>query len=153
MGDFTIPEIRAKRRETRVEPPEILIDTPESFQLDLYDGRVDTSTQVDPGHNEIVVTTINDRGREPPFRYRLEPNYPNPFNPKTNIEFTVPRVTDVNLTIYNAIGQKVRVLVNRKIPSGVHTVSFDGKGLSSGVYLYQLKTPEQRLTRKMLLLK
>ncbi len=153
MGDFTITEIRAKRRETREDPPELIIDTPESFQLDLYDGRVDTTIQVEPGQSEIVVTAIHDREGENPFRYRLEPNYPNPFNPETNIEFAVPRLTDVTLTIYNAIGQKVRTLVDRKIPAGVHTVSFNGKGLSSGVYLYRLQTPEQMLVRKMMLLK
>ena len=93
-----------------------------------------------------------------PGRYVLEQCYPNPFNPSTEIRFGLPTSGHTLLEIYNVLGQKIRVLVDRGMPEGWHTVSWDGtddhgRSLSTGVYLYRLTVNEFTDSRKMLLLK
>ncbi len=83
----------------------------------------------------------------------LKQNYPNPFNPSTTIEFTIAKRSNVSLSVFNLLGQKVADLVNESIEPGNYNVLFDASGLSSGVYLYQLRTDEATLVKKMQLLK
>ncbi len=93
-----------------------------------------------------------------PQNYQLS-NYPNPFNPTTNISFSIPAANSVSLVIYNLKGQKVKsMLSDKEFTPGTHTVSWDGRDelgshVSSGVYFYKLITPAKTLTNKMLLLK
>jgi hypothetical protein len=88
-----------------------------------------------------------------PQNFELAQNYPNPFNPVTQIQYTLPMEAQVQLVIFNSLGQKVAILVNSRQPAGNHTVSFDAAQLSSGVYLYQLTVPGFTQTRKMMLVK
>jgi len=85
-------------------------------------------------------------------------NYPNPFNPNTNIQFNLKKDGPVSLIIYNIKGQKVAQLVNENLKSGVHNISWDGKSSSgarvgSGVYFYQLQTNYDKRIGKMMLMK
>lgn len=80
-------------------------------------------------------------------------NYPNPFNPVTQIKYRLVKTENVNLSVYNSFGQKVAILINKKISPGTYTVKFDGSGLPSGVYFYRLKAGAFEQTRKMLLLR
>ncbi len=91
-------------------------------------------------------------------RFALHPNFPNPFNPATTIEYDLPRETDLSLVIFDIQGREVRTLVNGRRPRGRHRVRWDGrdasgKPVASGIYIYQLRTPEFVHQRKMLLLK
>jgi len=87
-----------------------------------------------------------------PAAFTLE-NYPNPFNPATTIEFSVPKATTVTLKVFNLIGQEVRTLIlDQRMDAGVHKVSFTMDNLSSGIYLYTLRSPQFTATRKMLLM-
>ena len=88
-----------------------------------------------------------------PEHYVLYQNYPNPFNPSTTIKFDLPRATEINLSIYNLLGQKVETLIKGYIEAGTYSEVFDGKDLSSGTYIYRLQTNNIVQTRKMLLLK
>ncbi len=93
-----------------------------------------------------------------PDKFVLLQNYPNPFNPKTNIEFILSQPGQVTVEIYNLLGQRVKVVAQRKFRSGTHTVYWDGKDekgkeVSSGIYFYRVKTEESVQTRKMVLLK
>ena len=93
-----------------------------------------------------------------PAHFALHANAPNPFNPETLIRYELPQTAAVRLDIYNAAGQKIRTLVQEANAAGVHEVIWDGRdqrGLlaSSGMYFYQLATPNFRATRKMVLLK
>ncbi len=83
----------------------------------------------------------------------LHANYPNPFNPVTQIRFELPLSTDVNLSVYDVTGRQVAVLVDGPMQSGRHSVSFDGLHLSSGTYFYQLQTGDIRITKPMTLTK
>ena len=89
---------------------------------------------------------------------RLNSNYPNPFNPETNISFSIPTKQKITLTIYNLKGQKVRELVSGQLASGLHSVVWEGKddngkSVSSGLYFYKLRTDQKEISKKMLLLK
>jgi hypothetical protein len=93
-----------------------------------------------------------------PSTFALSPNYPNPFNPKTKIEFTVPRVSDVTIEIYNVMGQKIKTLVNERMQPGLRSVTWDGtddKGVAvaTGVYLYRMTAGDFVESKKMVLLK
>lgn len=108
------------------------------------------------------VTGISDDKQENknniPDSYKLYDNFPNPFNPVTAIQFEIPKSLFVTLSIYNILGQTVRVLVKESKPAGFYTVVWDGKNeqgiyVSSGIYLYQLRTEKFTSTKKMLLLK
>jgi trimeric autotransporter adhesin len=88
-----------------------------------------------------------------PARMELHANYPNPFNPSTQIRFTLNASEHARLTIYDVMGREITVLVNGTMPAGTHAVAFDASQLSSGVYLYQLQSAGEVLTRKMILLK
>lgn len=85
-------------------------------------------------------------------------NYPNPFNPKTNIRFSIPENTMVNLDIYNLKGQHITSLVNTSLGKGIHSVIWEGtdkfnQPVASGVYFYTLRTGLGVQTQKMLLMK
>ncbi|RMI03418.1 MAG: T9SS C-terminal target domain-containing protein, partial [Calditrichaeota bacterium] len=85
--------------------------------------------------------------------YRLEQNSPNPFNPSTRIRYTLQKPVFVKLTVYDILGRKVRTLVNGHQQAGSYTVTFDGRDLASGVYLYKLKIGNVVETRKMMLIR
>lgn len=88
-----------------------------------------------------------------PSEFTLRQNSPNPFNPSTTIEFSIPKSGYVQVTVYNIMGQEVAHLVENRLPAGVHRIVFDGSSYSSGVYFYRLTAPGFIATRKMLLIK
>jgi hypothetical protein len=93
-----------------------------------------------------------------PLKFALHENYPNPFNPTTTLRFDLPEVSDITLTIYNMLGQKVRTFDYQNTSAGYHSVTWDatndyGDPVGAGVYLYQLRADQFVKTRKMVLLK
>jgi hypothetical protein len=90
--------------------------------------------------------------------YSLNQNYPNPFNPTTTIQYFLPKVSDVEIAVYNVVGQKVATLVNSNQPAGEHNIVWNGtnqQGIkaASGVYLFRIVAGDFVKTRKMILLK
>ena len=92
-----------------------------------------------------------------PNSYKLYDNYPNPFNPATTIEYTVRAYNhtpqNVDLSIYNSLGQKITTLVSGKKEAGRHQVEWDASGFSSGVYFYKLRAGEFVAVKKMVLMR
>ena len=93
-----------------------------------------------------------------PERFTLDQNFPNPFNPTTEITFTLNQESDITLTIFNMLGQEVKELTSGFKPVGKYTVQWNGKdnlgrSVSTGVYLYSLNNGTQVLTKKMVLMK
>jgi hypothetical protein len=88
-----------------------------------------------------------------PIRFTLSQNYPNPFNPSTEIRFSLPSAGHVRLEIFNIRGRRVATLVDAPRGAGVHTVSWDGSDLASGIYIYRIQAGSDIMTRRMLLLK
>lgn len=74
-----------------------------------------------------------------PNDYSLLQNFPNPFNPTTNIRFTLPKESFVKLRVFNMLGEEVRLLVNQTLPAGIHSYDFDASNLSSGTYIYRIE--------------
>ena len=93
-----------------------------------------------------------------PAEFELSQNYPNPFNPGTAIEYTVQKKAQVNLEIYNLLGQKVKTLLNENQSAGAYHILWDGKNeqsqtVASGVYFYRLKVNGAVQTKRMVLLR
>lgn len=88
-----------------------------------------------------------------PERTELLPNYPNPFNPSTTIQYTLSDDSNVTVDIYNSIGRKVATLVNQEQQAGEYDVTFDATRFSSGIYFYRLQTNQYVRTRSMVLIK
>ena len=146
--------------------------------VDFMSGALELSLQinVDQGHEGEVVSLplilIGDNGHRwyvEPFatievrkitKNELLPNFPNPFNPETTINYRLAGNTDqeTKLVIYNAIGQEIRTLVQKFQPAGEYVVHWDGtdnlgQKVSSGIYMYHLTSGDFSQTRRMMLLK
>jgi hypothetical protein len=108
--------------------------------------------KADPGG--LVVTSL---AKPVPISYGLGQNYPNPFNPETEIHYAVPEPVDVQLDIYNALGQRVRTLVSAAHGPGEYSVNWNGRDnegqkLSAGIYFYVMQAGTYVERRKMTLL-
>ena len=90
---------------------------------------------------------------ELPKEFSLAQNYPNPFNPATVIDYALPKAADVNLTVYNVLGQKVTTLVDTYQEAGQQQANFDASANASGIYFYRLVAGDFTETKKMMLLK
>ncbi|NWF88736.1 MAG: T9SS type A sorting domain-containing protein, partial [Ignavibacteriaceae bacterium] len=88
-----------------------------------------------------------------PYVYNLEQNYPNPFNPSTQISFSIADAGQYSLKVFNILGQEIKTLVIRYLQPGNYNANFDAKGLSSGIYIYQLSGNNKVLTKKMMLIR
>ncbi|MCF7911103.1 MAG: T9SS type A sorting domain-containing protein [Candidatus Cloacimonetes bacterium] len=104
------------------------------------------------------VSFNNDNDEELPEAVELSGNYPNPFNPETEIKFMLPDNANVNLSVYNLKGQLVKTLSDSYMPAGNHSLVWygsdnNGRQVGSGVYFYKLSTGTTSQTRKMVLLK
>ncbi len=103
-------------------------------------------------------TVVNDDETSMPDDIALEPNFPNPFNPMTTIRYVVSKFEKVQLTIFNSVGQKIRLLVNEDQRPGEYQTAWDakddrGQAVASGVYLCQLKVGEAIFVRSMSLVR
>jgi hypothetical protein len=88
-----------------------------------------------------------------PTNFNLGQNYPNPWNPTTTIRYQLPTNSMISIIVFNALGIKMLTLVNEMKPAGSYEVTLNGKGLSSGVYYYQMKTENFVMTKKLILIK
>lgn len=88
-----------------------------------------------------------------PEEMALHSNYPNPFNATTTISLDLPSAGDVNLEVYNLMGQRIATLIDEKMDAGRHSVTWDASAAASGVYFYKLTTGGKTFTKKMVLLK
>lgn len=104
--------------------------------------------------NSEGIVSVKDEGENIlPENYKLYQNHPNPFNPSTAINYSLPKDSFVSLAVFNSTGQMIKQLVNRFEYTGNYEVNFDGNQLASGVYFYTLKAGEYFETKKMMLLK
>jgi len=117
-------------------------------------------------HSVVVAYLPKDIGKkietvsvsQIPEQITLFGNYPNPFNPVTTIDFGLPACRSVKLVVYSINGQLVKTLLNNRLSAGYHQVQWDGKDdsgrqLTTGVYIYELKTGSERIIKKMLFVK
>ncbi|MCS6989206.1 MAG: T9SS type A sorting domain-containing protein [Chloroherpetonaceae bacterium] len=118
------------------------------------DGVVVAATHGNGVYSATVNSLVSAPKQTPkPKSFMLAQNYPNPFNPSTTIEYRLPSASDVTLEVFDALGRKVRTLVNERQGAGTHQVHFNAAGLASGTYFYKLRAGDNVETRKMLLVK
>ena len=133
------------------------------LEIGTYDAQIKIYSN-DPVNPEIIIPiTLNivetgSDGIFKPLITKLENNYPNPFNPETNIKYQIYEENKVELNIYNIKGQLVKTLISQVQSSGKYEVIWNGTNensqiITSGVYLYMLKTGNKTYTKKMLLMK
>ncbi|MEX0721895.1 MAG: DUF5689 domain-containing protein [Balneolaceae bacterium] len=132
---------------------ELNVSWPSSFTFPTLTWTQDALPyELSPDYTEETVS--NEGIGEGPDVFSLSQNYPNPFNPTTNINFNLANSAEVNLIVFNVLGQKVATLVNnRKMSTGLHSVAFDASRLSSGVYFYRLEAGDFVQQRSMTLIK
>jgi hypothetical protein len=102
---------------------------------------------------DSAITGTSDNILSSPYRFILQQNYPNPFNAQTTIRFVLPELQYVTLIIYDLLGRQIQILLDEQKQAGVHTVTFDASGLSSGVYFAKLETNNATESIRMLLLR
>lgn len=134
----------------------------------VYDGASDTIYEsvtnvtfeadgVKGGINDPVVfsvaTGVGTEREGMPQGFRLEPNYPNPFNPATTIRYTLAQAAHVRVSVYDALGREIRTLVDQVQQPSLYTLAFDATGLESGLYVYRLSADGFEQARTMVLLK
>lgn len=102
---------------------------------------------------KVTFVGINTISNEVPSKFSLSQNFPNPFNPVTNVKFAIAKAGFVTLKVYDLSGKEVSSLVNESLATGTYEYSFNASNLSSGIYFYTLRTNDFSETKKMMLIK
>jgi hypothetical protein len=127
--------------------------------LDLSSLKINQIILVDRNAKELAVKIVNKIGETNlPKEFSLSQNYPNPFNPQTVIQYALPHDCQVQITIYNILGQKVRTLVNEYQKAGYKRVEWyskseQGEEVASGIYFYRIHAGKFEQVKKMVLIK
>jgi hypothetical protein len=121
-------------------------------------GTIIVATEGNVGAKNINVQITFDEAPELPVDYSLKQNFPNPFNPTTDVQFSVPETGTVKIQIYNTLGQEVRTLFTGTMERGTRVVRFDGRDnngsvLPTGTYIYRMSAGSFVESKKMMLLK
>ncbi len=103
-------------------------------------------------YKQSIITEIKPEDLLP-TEFKLEQNFPNPFNPSTSIKYAVPEKSHVLIKIYNIVGEEVVLLADEEKDRGWYTISFNAPRLASGIYIYRMQAGNFISTRKMMLLK
>lgn len=126
----------------------------------FFKGYYDNILMYNYAHAQLplVNTAIDDKPGNLAFTYELVQNFPNPFNPTTEIRFTLARSEHVKLVIYDILGRKVRTLIDHNMSNGRHASLWNGRNdagnsVASGVYVYRLETKNFVQAKKMILMK
>ncbi len=132
-----------------VLPRVSLGDLQDGVENDYIEGPVEINIPTNVNHGPIHKSDFH------PKSITLFQSYPNPFNPSTTINFSIPKSSQVKITIYNIKGRVVKEFLDKKLSAGFHTINWDGKNkagveVSTGIYFYQLKTDTYTKTKKML---
>ncbi len=123
-----------------------------SYWYKLEDVSFDGTTTV---HGPISVTPQTGKSRALPTKFALPQNFPNPFNPTTEIRYELPAISSVVLEVYNELGQKVEVLVDDLVEAGYHSVVWDAQNMASGVYFVRMEVGDSEFieVRKTVLIR
>ena len=125
---------------------------PEFPSVKDFNGRID-DVRISGSLENIIPVTSGIEKMERLLGYNLYQNYPNPFNPKTIINYELQITNEVDLSIYNLLGQKVATLVSERKNAGHHQVEWDASDFPSGVYYYMINAGEFQDVKKMILIR
>ena len=137
-----------------IRPGDIIDNIQGVFTYSFGTYKISVRDQNDWG----AVVGINPDYKPIPYAYKLQQNFPNPFNPETRIYFEIPQAHDVTIMIYNMLGQQIRTLVKENFKAGQHVVNWNGKNdhgllVPTGVYIYRIKAGNFIAAKKMVMLK
>ena len=123
----------------------------------IFDLEVDSDNNLwiatDKGVSYLTNLPTSVHQKEP-IDYQIKlANYPNPFNPETKIDYTIPKSGKVKLEVFNIQGSLIKVLVDKTQNAGNYQVLFSGDNIPSGIYLYRLTTERSSITKKMVLIR
>jgi hypothetical protein len=166
---FEIQRARVSKNIDALNPDQILFEVvgfvngtgtsvnPKNYlftdQITSFGNYVYRLKQVDFNGNYKYSANVQVSAGNKPLSFTLKQNYPNPFNPSTTIRFEVPKSSRIKLTVFNMLGEAVRVLSDAIFADGIYEKTFDAKDLASGIYIYELKTDDVLLRQKMVLQK
>ena len=148
--------IAPSRGKFRIGPPGPADATP------FYTGYIDDiqvyNYQTLPGNFAKTPTLVNYYLADIPERYELFQNFPNPFNPSTQIKFSLPKNQHVSIRIYDVVGRLTRTVLDKNLSAGSHILNWDGtdelgRRVATGIYFYRLDTDKFSQTKKMMFLK
>ena len=122
-----------------------------AFYLHSNNTYEDNGWYIDDVRMEGMITGVD--AIKAPIEYILNQNYPNPFNPSTKIQFSIPQEVQVNLNVFNVLGERVKELKNEMMKPGYYEVEFNASSLASGIYLYRIKAGDFVEMKKMIFLK
>jgi len=143
----------------------VLSAHPNWSPMEVREALMKTASQADFPDNTYGYGIINvwDAIHYPPLSEKYGPplpselflaqNYPNPFNNITTIHYVLPKASDVSLTVFNLMGEKVDMILQKRMETGQHFIHWNGSRFTSGIYLISLKAGDITQTRKMILLK
>ena len=131
----------------------VLVEVTDSGMHVTWKHRTEPGVFVEGGDDYFFATTAINRESKPVSGFVLHQSYPNPFNPITNIEFSIPKSEFVTLKIYNILGEEVATLVSEKLSAGKYQYEWDAGDMASGLYFYKLQTNNFSQTCKMVLMR
>jgi hypothetical protein len=128
---------------------------PSNDMIRMCDDLVPKAVEYGAGllKNFFKVVTSNNEKKYFPSEYYLMQNYPNPWNPSTNIKYSIPKTSQVSIKVYDILGNEIQTIVNEEKPAGIYELTFNAANLPSGVYFYRLQAGSFVETKKMMLLK
>jgi len=166
-GDLVIDVVSSVTDQISAGPGQTEISN-----LEIFDSGKRGGVSMEPGSTSVTMTWLGSEkwaaagfsvnassatgvldDIQTPNEFKLNQNYPNPFNPSTTIKFALPENSNVTLTVYNMLGEKVKDLFAGEMISGYHQINFDAANLPSGVYAYRLYAGNYNSSKKMLLMK
>ena len=124
----------------------LLVITPETNKLFSYSGDFVISEIIVANSHAEIQTSL-------PVLYNLSTAYPNPFNPVTTMEFTIPEAGNVNVQVYNLKGQVVSTLLNGHQAADTYSLTWDASHAPSGIYIVKAESAEYIQTQKLMLIK
>jgi hypothetical protein len=149
-SEFVVPLVKAVQELSDIVEKQQLQIAEQQKQINMLLNKKNEEQRIDALDREK--TEINGSDALP-YEFSAQQCHPNPFNKTTSIEFCLPKACNVELTVYNMLGQKVAMLVSGQMKPGYHTVTWDASGVSAGTYFYQLQTGDFTAKKKMLLVK
>ncbi len=139
--------------EVKLEEAIIIPSGAKLVEVQVRNEKGDMIGVVDSADISQLQSGINYNPSTLPSEYNLSHNYPNPFNPATTIDISIPLRGHVSLKVYDLLGRQVAELINQTLVPGTYKTSFDGSGLTSGIYFCCLEAGKFKATQKLVLLK
>jgi hypothetical protein len=131
--------------DKRIQSFKIITDLePQTLELDPRNWVLKKSQEV---------SSVDDQDQINAYTYLLEQNYPNPFNPVTRIDYQLSLANEVNLSIYNILGQKVVTLISERQIAGAYQIKWDASKYPTGIYYYVIKSGDFQAVKKMIYMK